>query len=129
MKRLLLATALLLPIGSWATDRDGFYRPYFMIGKNFNYAKCESFLTARELARQGHFAAQNQFNQWLDGFLTAYDMYVPDTYDIAYGKNIESLDDWLENYCAKRPDNFFNDAVESLIFEIYPDRAKTKPSK
>jgi hypothetical protein len=100
-----------------------------MINKNFNYAKCEGFLTARELARQGHYSAQNQFNQWLDGFLTAYDMYVPDTFDIAYGKDIDALDDWLENYCAKRPDNFFNDAVESLIFEIYPDRAKTKPNK
>jgi hypothetical protein len=56
-------------------------------------------------------------------------MYTPDTFDIGYGKDIESMDIWLENYCAKHPDNFFNNAVESLIFEIYPDRAKTKPKK
>lgn len=129
MKRLLLAISLLLPLAGWAADQDGFYRPYFMVGKHINYAKCSSFVTARNLARQGHFNAQNQFNQWLDGFLTAYDMYNPDTFDIAYGKDIETLDAWLENYCAKHPDNLFDDAAESLIFQIYPDRAKTRPKK
>ena len=126
---MLFVAMLLLPIGCWANDQDGYFRPYFMISKNFNYAKCKGFVTARELARQGHFDAQNQFNQWLDGFLTAYDMYTPDTFDIGYGEDLNSLDGWLENYCAKHPDDFFNNAVESLIFEIFPDRAKTKPRK
>ena len=129
MKRLILAAALLLPIGCWAADQDGYFRPYFMTSKGINYARCKDFVIASNLARQGHFSAQNQFNQWLDGFLTAYDMYTPDTYDIGYGKDIESMDIWLENYCAKHPDSFFNNAVESLIFELYPDRAKTKPKK
>ena len=129
MKRLLFATALLFPIVSWAADQDGYYRPYFMESENIDYTTCKSFITARDLARQGHFAVQNQFNQWLDGFLTAYDMYTPNTFDIAFGKDLESLDGWLENYCAKHPDNFFDDAVESLIFELYADRAKTKPRK
>ena len=128
MKRLLFAAALLLPIGCRAADQDGYFRPYFMLNNSFNYATCEGFVTARDLAKKGQFAAINQFNQWLDGFLTAYDMYTPDTFDIAYGKDLETLDKRLETYCAKHPDNLFNKAVENLIFEIYPDRAKTKPS-
>ena len=129
VKRLILAAALLLPIGCWAADQDGYFRPYFMTSKGINYARCKDFVIASNLARQGHFSAQNQFNQWLDGFLTAYDMYTPDTYDIGYGKDIETMDIWLENYCAKHPDSFFNNAVESLIFELYPNRAQTKPKQ
>jgi len=129
MRRLVFAMALLLPIACWATDQDGYYRPYFMVGKNFNYATCKGFVTARALARQGHFDIQNQYDQWLDGFLTAYDMYTPDTFDIAYGKDLDSLNGWLENYCAKHPDHFFNDAVESLTFELFTSRAITKPKK
>ena len=126
---MLFVAMLLLPIGCWANDQDGYFRPYFMINKNFNYATCKGFVTARDLARQGHFDAQNQFNQWLDGFLTAYDMYTPDTFDIGYGEDLNSLDGWLENYCAKHPDDFFNTAVESLIFELYPNRATARPRK
>ena len=127
MKRLIFVTALLLPIGSWATDEFGYYRPYFMINKNFDYATCEGFVTATKFAKQGHYNPINQFNQWLDGFLTAYDMYTPDTFDIAYGKDLATLDGIIENYCAKHPDHLLDDAAQSLIFELIPDRAKTRP--
>jgi hypothetical protein len=127
MKRLIFAVALLLPIGGWSNDENGYFRPYLMIGKAFNFTTCENFVNARVLGREGHFNAQNQFNQWLDGYLTAYDMFTPDTFDIAAGKDIETLDVWLENYCKQHPYNLFNKAVESLTFELYPTRQKTAP--
>ena len=128
MKRFICAVALMLPIACWATDDEGYYRPYFMINKNFDYTTCQGYLAARVLARNGNFDAQNQFNQWLDGFLTAYDLYKPDTVDIAYGKDLEYLDGWLDKYCKFHPKDFFHEAVQMLTLELYDTRAKTKPT-
>ena len=129
MKRstLLFITTLLLPIGAWANDQDGYFRPYFMINKNANFATCAGFITAASQAREGRNYALNQFNQWLDGYLTAYDMFTPDTFDIGYGKNLDELDAYLESYCKEHPDIFFNKAVESLTFDLYTTRAQTAP--
>lgn len=92
-----------------------------------DFARCESFLNAMVLARQGKFYAKNQFNEWLDGYLTAYDKFIPDTFDIAPDKDLDSLDSWLENYCKQHPYNLFDRAVESLTFELYTTRQKTAP--
>jgi hypothetical protein len=127
MNRFVLAAVLLLPIVGWASDQDGYFRPYFMTNKDADYATCQGFVTATDLARQGHYSSLNQFNQWLDGFLTAYDMYTPDTFDIAFGKDLESLDAMLEKYCRQHPKTFFNKAAESLTFDLYTTRAKTAP--
>lgn len=121
--------ALLLPIACWAADQDGYYRPYSMVGKNSDYTTCKGYMVARNSARKGHFDAQNQFNQWLDGYLTAYDAYNPGTFDIAYGKDLASLDLWLEHYCEKHPGELFSDAVDTLMFELFPTRAQTNPRK
>ena len=127
MKRFLLATVLLLPIGCWAASESGYFRPYFMTIKDFNFSTCKNFKAAMDSANQGHFGLQNQYNQWLDGFLTAYNMYTPDTFDIVNGKDLDSIDAWLVKYCIDHPDQRFNNAVERLIFELYPNRAKEKP--
>lgn len=129
MKWLIYMAVLLLPIAGWAADQDGYYRPYSMVGKHSDYTTCKGFIVAQNSARNGHFDAQNQFNQWLDGYLTAYDAYNPDTFDIAYGKSLESLDLRLERYCEKHPNNLFSDAVDTLMFELFPTRARTNPRK
>lgn len=125
MKLLLFAVALLLPIGCFATDRNLNYKPYVLKG----YASCGKYLEARAKCKKGNCMKANYFNQWLDGYLTAFDEVEPNTVDIAAGQDLYSLDLWLENYCKRHPLKPIYDATKQLVITLLPTRLKAAPKE
>lgn len=125
MKRtsLIIATALLLPISCLATDSFGYYKPQAMT----NFVTCENFVAAQNACRQGDCLKLNAFHQWMFGYITAYNVHTPDTYDITGGKGVDFLDNWLEGFCKKNPWMDFSVAVDNLTVGLYPNRIKTSP--
>lgn len=125
MKLIMFMVALLLPVGCLATDRNLHYKPYVLKG----YASCGSFIAARDKCKKGNCARVNYFNQWLDGYLTAFNEVEPNTVDIASGQDLYSLDLWLENYCKKHPLKRIYDAAKQLVITLLPTRLKTAPKE
>lgn len=57
--------------------------------------------------------------QWVFGFLTAYNVYVPHSGgDIARGADTEAVLAWVDNYCRANPLRPLLTAVTELIREL-----------
>jgi hypothetical protein len=85
--------------------------------------------TARRFSARGRTCAQNIYANWLTGFLTAYNMQTPDTYDVAASTDVPWMMLWLENHCRKQPLESFDDAVITLVIELMPERQHNAPKQ
>ena len=62
---------------------------------------------------------------WVAGYVSGYNSWVPDTYDILGNSDIESAMLWLENYCKANPLKNLGDGMVMLIKELRPKRHRT----
>jgi hypothetical protein len=106
---------------AFATDETG---RYAWMGMNNS---CGTFARGRDLARNGASALEDQYVTWLSGYLTAYNVLRPHTYDITGGADVPSLMLWLENYCKTNPLANFVDATNALTQQLYSERTKLAP--
>jgi len=123
MKHLLFMAALLMPIGCWASDKNGKYRETYTA----DHGSCASFLLAQNECRHGRCRDLNTFSDWLMGYITSYNSSTPDTFDIVAKTNLKSTILWLGKHCKQNPSKSFPKAVESLMIELYPTRQKVRP--
>jgi hypothetical protein len=65
---------------------------------------------------------------WIAGYITAYNFFVPNTYDILGNSDMPSAELWVKSYCEKNPLKNMADAVESLMIELYPARKIKAPN-
>jgi hypothetical protein len=66
---------------------------------------------------------------WIAGFLTAHNLYVSDTYDLAGKTSMEELKARLEKSCRANTKQHFAEAVITLVQELHPQRVKTDTRK
>jgi hypothetical protein len=66
---------------------------------------------------------------WIAGFLTAHNLYVADTYDVAGKSNMTDSKARLEKICRANPRQHFAEAMISLVQELNPQRVKADPKK
>src|SRR5262249_9937788 len=67
--------------------------------------------------------------QWMAGFLTAHDLYVADTYNVAGKTTMDAMKDRLENICRANPKQYFAEAMVTLVQQLNPARIATDPGK
>lgn len=67
--------------------------------------------------------------QWIAGFLTAHDLYVADTYNVAGNTTMDDLMNRLEKICRVNPDQHFAEAMVTLVQQLNPMRIATDPGK
>lgn len=67
--------------------------------------------------------------QWLAGFLTAHNLYVSDTYDLAGKRTMDELKTRLEKSCRANNKQYFVEAVIALVQELHPQRVKADAGK
>jgi hypothetical protein len=65
---------------------------------------------------------------WIAGFLTAHNLYVSDTYDVAGKAKMDELKTRLEKSCRANPKQHFAEAVITLVQELHPQRVKAESS-
>jgi hypothetical protein len=76
---------------------------------------CGTFVSAREEAKRGSHFRESKYVHWLFGFVTAYNVLQPDTYDIDGSTDLASQLLWLENYCKSHPlDSFCTSCTRPL---------------
>lgn len=65
---------------------------------------------------------QDFFIDWVIGYLSAFNVIMPSTYDILGESEFTTSQRWLENHCEKFPRELFVNAVARLTEVLYPMR-------
>ncbi|HKX49624.1 MAG TPA: hypothetical protein VJQ48_04260, partial [Candidatus Binatia bacterium] len=66
---------------------------------------------------------------WIAGFLTAHNLYVSDTYDVAGNSNMDDLKARLEKSCRANSKQYFAEAVITVVQSLHPQRVKVDSGK
>lgn len=66
---------------------------------------------------------------WIAGFLTAHNLYVSDTYDVAGNTTMDDMKSRLENICRANTKEYFAEAMVTLVQQLNPQRVKADPGK
>ena len=122
MKRILVAIACLglLASSALAATTDEKY-----VIKGAGNGTCERFVAEREAQSQ----AYALFGGWLAGYITAYNQFTDETFDIAPWQNLDLLAAFLDNFCRQNPDLAFVSAVGAMISALQPTRLRTASEK
>jgi hypothetical protein len=66
---------------------------------------------------------------WIAGFLTATDLYVADTYNVAGNTTMDEMKVQLEKICRANGNQRFVEAMITLVQQLNPQRVKADPGK
>ena len=101
-----------------AKDLDGEYA-VFGVGSN----TCKAFEAARSTGRI------TQYVVWTEAYLSAFNLIVPSTYNIAGESSFNQMMNWLGQYCRENPEELYVNAVAALTVALYPSRLNLAPGK
>lgn len=110
---LIFLLALCLTPNSYAADKDG----KFSI-KGAGVSQCRQFLAEQKEPSARFFA----YGGWVDGYLTAANEGLPETFDLAPWQSLDLLAVALAEYCEQRPDASFLSAVREVFQSLIPQR-------
>ena len=103
----------LVSTASHGRDFEGSYAAYGAGAK-----ACSIYLRAIE--RGG--PEEDYFIDWTIGYLSAFNVIMPETYDILGESEFTTSQLWLEEYCQKFPRVLFINAVARMTEVLYPTR-------
>jgi hypothetical protein len=139
------ASAVLTVVGLLATASPMVYAidsnsRYFAYG--MGQRSCEDYVKFREkrldtLEQQYERYTKDELYEivdkivehWIAGFLTAHNLYVSDTYDVAGKSNLNDLKARLEKSCRANSKQYFAQAVIALVQELHPQRVRADAGK
>lgn len=100
-----------------ARDANGAYAI-----KGVGQLSCEDYTRAREAQATQIYA----FAGWLDGYLTGFNHFQADTYDLAPWQTTEIMLAMIAKHCGQNPGRSFTDAANDLALIFYPDRLEAE---
>jgi hypothetical protein len=114
-----LAFALTQPVS--AMTPDGQYAAH-----GAGTRTCSDFTAALAASRaQGAQLVLSEYLTWLQGYFTAYNFIVKDTFDIIGPMSDQRVHlTFLENYCRENPDKKVGTAAENLVKQLHYFRAR-----
>lgn len=86
---------------------------------------CQDFLTELTKGPEGNAMA---YEDWVDGYLSANSALVPET-GVMDSKDNYTVMWWLGQYCKKRPEEKFSDAVKTMISHLVPAQDRYEAPK
>ncbi|MCZ6803678.1 MAG: hypothetical protein O7D86_07060 [Proteobacteria bacterium] len=69
-----------------------------------------------------------KYKHYMKGFLTAYNVFTENTYNISGKMNENQIVEWINDYCEENPMSSFENALTSFTFDHYEKRMKTSKS-
>ena len=118
MKYVLIAAVVMVIFGqqSQAADVDGVY---MVVGNG--RVSCEVWS-----ARRGDDSVKSaDLEQWVFGYLTSLNRWVPGIVNIARGSNHEGLALWVDHYCSENPERDLADAAEFLFLALRKNQERS----
>ncbi|MFP4155932.1 MAG: hypothetical protein ACLFSG_09580 [Halothiobacillaceae bacterium] len=85
---------------------------------------CVDYTAAR--AQEGEM--MERVSGFIEGYLTAFNVIVPDTYDILAQAPTSVVIEWLDDHCLANPAQSLTDALAAFTVVRYPDRANMNPA-
>ena len=85
---------------------------------------CLSYMTARVENRQ----EMDRVKQFVFGYLTAFNLIIPQNYNILGEHTMNDAFDWLDAHCLKVPDDNFTNALAALTQAYFDERKSFKKS-
>jgi len=108
----------MIPIQSQAADNNG----HFAIWGKGNKS-CHSYNISRNTDEE------QRFKDYIMGYLTAFNVQMPETYRVAGHMNLNDILVWLDDYCELKPIMAFEQSLADFITENYAERMKKSPLK
>ena len=103
-----VATAAMAPAPSQAYDPDGTY-----VVHGSGQTTCREWLIDARIGDSGAW----QLQQWVLGYLTAYNEFVRGPADIADGMGADGVFNWIDTYCGASQGDNLGQAVRAMISE------------
>ncbi len=114
----ILFLSAMFPLQSQAVDSNG----HFAIWGKGNKS-CHSYNISRDTEEE------QGYKDYIMGYLTAFNVQLPDTYRIAGEMNLDDILAWLDDYCDLKPILPFEQSLASFIRENHEKRMKKSPAK
>jgi hypothetical protein len=114
LTRILLITSL-LAVSFTAGARD-FEDSYAVYGAGAD--NCSTYLESMEKGGK----EQDYFIDWVVGYFSAFNVIMPNTYDLLGETDFPTAQRWLERDCRRYPKQLFITAVIKLSEVLYPMR-------
>jgi len=80
---------------------------------------CHGYNRARAASGFGEHKA------YLMGYLTAYNTFTPNTYNVAGSKDLNGILAWLDEYCKKNAIDSFERALSQMVATFHETRSAT----
>ena len=135
-----LSSALMLAASTLSVSAIDTNNRYFAYG--LGQRSCDDYLKFRDrkldTLEQQHprFSKDELYDivnriveQWIAGFLTAHNLYVSDTYNVAAKGSMDDIEARLEAACRTNPKEYFAEAMVSVVQQLNPERVKTESAK
>lgn len=118
MRAVLIALAILVVVFSksetvWAIDEKGVS---VSLGRASD--SCGKWTTATSEKIKGNSRHYNGYADWLAGYFTAYNRWIPGKQRRAEKMDLDGLMAWVDNYCAANPLKKVSSAASALIQHI-----------
>ena len=122
MKRILTICILFMMLNQQAMARDfeGAYAVYGAGGDS-----CKVYLESVKSGGQ----KQDYFIDWTIGYLTAFNVIMPNTYNILGETDFAESQGWLQRHCNRYPKQLYINAVIKLTEVLYPLRFQSGMKK
>jgi len=133
----LVVLAMFITPEAFAIDSHSHYFAYGLGQKT-----CEDYIKFREKKLEALEQQQPRYTkdelydivnrvveQWIAGFLTAHNLYVSDTYNVAGKLTMDDVKARLETACRSNPKEYFAQAMVTVVQELNPQRIKDEGEK
>ncbi len=68
---------------------------------------------------------QTAYIFWIGGYITTYNLHIPDVYNILGSTDMESVFLWMDKYCQENPLSNLSIGMIVLTNELWPNRKRT----
>jgi len=103
-----------------AKDMDGEFAVF-----GLGATRCGDYLQAR----RGNVAATRRYADWTLAYVSAFNLIVPNTYDLMGDYTLDQALDWLDEHCGGNPEQVYINAVAALGQSLFPSRNNIAPGK
>lgn len=117
MKNLIFLFILYISFNSYASDTNGKFAV-----KGAGKQSCSSFIQAAQIKSTDYYL----YGGWVEGFISSYNQFQPNSFDITPWQTTELILALLESHCKDNPNTKFLTATNSLIKTLFPIRLKNE---
>jgi len=93
--------------------------------KGAGYLTCQVMVAERSKRSEASFL----IGGWIEGYISAYNRYVEDTYDVTPFESLELLLTVMQKHCEKHPNDRVHAVLNSMLTQLHPDRLRTESER